>query len=260
MTKHSEVKPHPLPPPYTDFTVPPHEERILPFLHKHGKTLIFVFALFFILFLITLLWQIRVNARSESEYIAAQRSFAALQLLPAGKEHVEENADYQRLAKILERYPELASRYDGRLAQTLIRIGNVSLAMNYADRALKELSVEHLPFYEEYAKTSLLMTEGREKEAYKRAVLLQKHMEDLIKQDPQNTPGFGPVLVFLNNVRLATLLEKMQMPQDALYMWMLINKEARATQDPLLQSLLQQWRIGDLSFAKYVETQKAVFK
>lgn len=256
MSKEHAIKPHPLPPPYTDFTVPPHEDRILLFLQQHGKKLALVFIFFFVLFVIALVWQIRVNTRSEGEYIAAERSFSALQLLPAGQQHIETNPDYQRLVGILTRYPELNSRYDGQLAQTLIRIGNVPLAMTYADRALQGLSAEHLPFYEEYAKASLLITEGHNKEAYKRALLLQKHMEELMTKDPHASAQFGKVLLFLNRLRLATLLETMQMPQEALLAWKAVIEEARTTQEPLLRDLLTHWHSGDLSFMHYLETQK----
>lgn len=258
MSKEHAIKPHPLPPPYTDFTIPSHEDRILPFLQKHGKNIAIAFALFIALLVVALIWQIRTHARSEGEYIAAERAFAALQLLPAGQTHIEDNPDYKRLVGILKNYPELSSRYDGGLAQTLIRIGNVPLAMTYADRALQDLSVENLPFYEEYAKASLLITEGHKKEAYKRAVLLQKHMEELMTKGAQPSSEFGKVLLFLNRLRLATLLETMQMPQEAALAWSAVINEARTTQDPLLNDLLAHWHSGDLSFVRYLETQKAI--
>ena len=251
------IKAHPLPPPYTDLTSPPHEEYILPFLQQHGKKLIAIFALTFLFFVITLLWQIRHNARSEAEYMAAERAFSALQAIPAGQEHIENNPNYKRLTAILGRYPELESRYDGQLAQTLMRIGDLSLAMPYADRALKGLSAEHLPFYEEYAKDSLLITQGHEKEAYKRATMLQNRMEELLAtNDSAAHQKFGSVLLFLNRLRLATLLEKMNMPQEAPLAWINVNVEARNTQDPVLRNLLNSWHSGDLSFARYLETQK----
>lgn len=261
MSKEYAVKSHPLPPPYTDFTSPPHEDYVLPFLQKHGNKLIALFAITFLLFAVTLVWQIRLNARSEAEYIAAERAFSALQALPAGQEHIQDNADYQKLIAILGRYPELASHYNGQLAQTLMRVGNVPLAMTYADKALQGLSAEHLPFYEEYAKSSLLITQGLDKEAYKRAVMLQKRMEELTAARADSSPTeFGKVLLFLNRLRLATLAEKLQMPQEAFLAWTAVNAEARSAQDMLLKNLLINWRSGDLSFARYLETQKAAQK
>lgn len=252
-----DVRPHPLPPPYTDFTSPPHEDRVLFFLQRHGKKLAVIFFMTFVFFVITLVWQIRVNARSEMEYIAAERAFSSLQALPAGQQYIEDNPDYKKLVAILVRYPELASHYNGQLAQTLMRIGNVPLAITYADRALQGLSAEHLPFYEEYSKGSLLITQGYDEKAYKRAVLLQKHMEELLAKGKSSAPlEFGQVLLFLNRLRLATLAEKMKMPQEAFVAWTAVNAEAHATKDPLLQNLLASWHSGDLSFARYLETQK----
>lgn len=257
MSKEHVIKSHPLPPPYVDFTAPPHENVILPFLERHGKTLIAIFAISFMLFVITLVWQIRLNARSEAEYIAAGRAFSALQALPSGQQGIEENPDYKRLVGILNRYPELASHYDGQLAQTLMRVGAVPLAMTYADRALQGLSAEHLPFYEEYSKSSLLITQGSEKEAYKRAVMLQKRMEEMSTAGTAASQSeFGKVLFFLNRLRLATLAEKLRLPQEASAAWAAVNLEARTPQDPLLRNLLANWSSGDLSFARYIETQK----
>lgn len=231
------------------------EERLASFLTQYGKPLLLAAGLLIALLLGGYLWHAASRGEAEGDYLLAETSFQQLTKVQAGETSLADNPSFVTLKKMLAKHPELGARYDGPLAQTLLKLGDVPLAVVYADLALKELAKENMPFYEEYAKTSLLIAQGDYRDAFKRASFLQKRMkEEMQTKNSSVTRGFSPQLFLANQLRLAALLQQLDLPAEELKAWQEVEQLAASSH------FLDEVKVGEVPFLQFVRAREAELK
>lgn len=219
------------------------EERIAAFLSEYGRAFLLGLSILIGMTLVIIAWTMYSKGQSENDYFRAEEAFQKLTQIRSVQDNITNNTDYQELEAILVRHPELHQRYDGPLAQTFLRLGEVPLAISYADKALKQLSSEDLPFFEEYSKIALLIAQGNDREAFKRATFLQKRLNE------ENVSS-RRVLGLFNEIRLAALMQRLAVKPEELKLWREVQ------QQPTAQQLLGDLRTGDVSFLDYVRARE----
>lgn len=110
------------------------------------------------------------------------------------KVKAQKEVDEVKLVQLLKRHPELKPVFSPYLEQTYILGGNLPLAKALSEDSLKRLSFIN-PLFQEYARISLLMEEGKYEEALTQSTAMG---EKLLKESSPNLYG-------LNLVRVAFL-------------------------------------------------------
>lgn len=246
-----------------DFVSESGEERLASFLSLYGKQLLITVAVLLLCLVGAYVWHRVGQGHAETDYSNAEKSYQEL-LQVKGQDRskpLAENESYLILQGILARRPDLESRYDGPLAQIALERGDLKLAALYADKALKQLMAENLPFYEEFSKTSLLISEGNDREAYKRASFLQKRM----REEAQSVnAGFRQSLLVFNQIRIASLMQRLGMRSDELQAWQEVQQlaaaEAANSGDRPAANLLETLKTGQVTFEDYLRAREKALR
>lgn len=178
---------------------------------KDNKKQLAYGALLFLLFLVFLYRLIASQtAKAEENYIAmAQVASIVNNPEATAEKRAVALADLRRL---LESSPNLQAKYDGLIAQSLITEKNLSEATPYINQTFARVQGEDSPYYLDYSKNSITLTEGKKEEALKAAYLLRDKM--LQVQPADHSAQFGGTLYAFNLIRIA-LLEKELQNKDA---------------------------------------------
>lgn len=219
------------------------EEWVAQFVSDYGRSLLVGLALLLGVLLLGYSGYVWLRGHSEKDYFAVSSALEQLQNAKEFRGSSKAEKAYQTLVLQLERHPELEPRYAGAVAQALLRLGAIQEALPFANRAIALLQRANLPFYQEYAKISLLGGEKQFRDAYQRAAYLQRRIEE----EPQESQmDFGPVLEQLNQVRIASLLQQLGAKGD----------ETKAWQDLRLlkgTDLLYSLRADGITFSQYID-------
>src|SRR5205814_443517 len=110
---------------------------------------------------------------SASDYLKVDGEFYSFE---KGKDDKTQQAALNTLTALLNSHPDLQSKYDALIAQTLINRGAIKEALPFAERTLARTGKDHLTFYSDFAHTTLLMSEQNYPEALKKAQDLKEKM------------------------------------------------------------------------------------
>ncbi len=245
----------------------PMEEKVAQWLKTYGSAVIYSGLAIFSLMLVLFVWNQFTAHADEKDYLQAEASYRTFSALPSDQQSPATQPSFLELQSILEKRPELASRYNGLIAQTFLRLGDIPLALSYGQKALKNLSDESLPFYEDYSKTSLLIADGKYPEALKRAEFLKKKMTEsgALTNDAPFTRGFGDTLYAFNLLRLAGLQRQLSNTDAELAAWneieqLLTAKESARGKGALtqhsIQNVLATFKTGKVGLLDYIEARK----
>lgn len=113
------------------------------------------------------------NLSTEEDYYRAQTIYNKFQ-----DDAFDNQEELQELKTIMQRHPELQSKYDGPIAQTLIIEGEIPQAKDFANMVFQRTRPDQLALFEEYSKTSLLIGEGSSADALQQAILLKAKIEN----------------------------------------------------------------------------------
>lgn len=239
----------------------PLEEKVAQWLKAYGSAVIYGGASVIGLLLLLFAWNHYTANADEKDYLQAEASYRTFSTLPSDQSSPATQPSFVELEAILEKRPELASRYNGLIAQNFLRLGDIPLALSYGQKALANLSDENLPFYEEYSKTSLLIADGKYPEALKRAEFLKKKMTESKKAPTER--GFGDTLYTFNVLRIAELQQKLGNASAELAAWteaaqlLSPNKETLSAQQGLRQhdsdAILATFKTGKVGLLDYID-------
>lgn len=169
---------------------------------EHGQKLAYVILGLFLLLFIIYLWSHKSSAKTNVDYYQSYQIFDQFQKDPSAD-------NLQAVEELLQRNPDLHSKYDGVIAQIIINHGSADKAMPFAEETLKRVSKDNLPLYNEFAAISLLSANGNDAEALNRAIALQ----------PKLNAKEMELLAAYNLLRQAMLQQKVGSPQEELASW-----------------------------------------
>lgn len=150
---------------------------------------------------------------AENDFIQAQINYTQVQSPEKLADQATWNEEFTKLEAILARRPELQSKYDAALAQTLIIEQKPDLAIPFAERTFARINHDNINFYEDFAKTSLLISSAKHEEAVTQSQALNDKMEQSAVTESSGT------LYLYNLIRLAFLNQQLNRPQEEKKAW-----------------------------------------
>ncbi|MDP1835537.1 MAG: hypothetical protein Q8K75_06355 [Chlamydiales bacterium] len=248
----------------------PFVDRLATWIQQYGSQVLYGFAAVVVCLLALYAWSSRTAGYEEQDYINAEVAYEEFSISPTEQTDPAVNKSFLALKEILERRPELGSRYNGLIAQTFLRLGDMKMALAYGQKALKNLSDENLPFYEDYSKTSLLIADGSYGDALKRSEFLAKKMsEAATKATTDQERGFGDTLLIYNAIRIAMLNQKLSNGNGELAAWQEVQRlggdkksgrAAMAINDATYADAMATFKTGKVGLNDYIEARKKTLR
>jgi hypothetical protein len=175
---------------------------------------------------------------------------------------------FTKLEKPLKRNPELQAKFGALIAQHFLALNDPKHAETFAKQAWKRTHSLLSPYYAEFSKTSLLVSQGKLREALDAAQALKgKMVEDTAFWDSRDQMvRSGGLLYAYNLIRIAALEREVGSKTGELAAWdeLLENagwSSAVSTSkrfDPEAYSILQKtFQDGKLSLRDYIVQRKA---
>jgi hypothetical protein len=155
---------------------------------------------------------------SQGDYVAAENAYNAW------KGNQETLA---KLERILARHPELHAKYDGVIAQTLLGSSEKGLAETYATANVKRME-GFAPYYSSFARVTLMIAEGKHKDALQQAKDLKQQMAADLSfwEKPSKVAKHGALLYGYNLLRIAMLERAAGSPEEELAAWLELKTQA----------------------------------
>jgi hypothetical protein len=162
--------------------------------------------------LIALLAMVRLgwigNAQTFENEQKAQKEYTAFikdPLAPTAEETLK------TLTDDLNRYPSLRPQYEGKVAQQWIILNKPAEAEPLVNNSLKR--TQHLlePEYRDYSTITLMIQDGKIKEALEQSKRLQEHFVSLAQKDQQHQLPYGDTLFASNILRIAFLQNQLNL-------------------------------------------------
>lgn len=237
------------------------EGQLTEWLAAHGKNIIYILGALIILLIAFYSFGSSQKAKQEQDYIQAAQDVALFVNAKTPQETAAATEAYQRLNDIMTRHPELHAAYDGIIAQTLLNRSLITEAKPIALSTLKRISSDDLPFYGDFARTTLLISEQKDQEALASAQSLQKQMIDAINTLPVAQRSFGEELFAMNLFRIGMLQQKLGDNAAELQTWQEWKQYAALDSAKTLpakvdarafRAVIQQLAIGTLSIPDYI--------
>lgn len=167
------------------------------------------------------------STQSERDFALAKENIQSL------SDPEKQEASLLSLQNILYQHPELQAKYDGIIGQILLTQGKALEATPYIERTFARVNKDASPFDIDFAKNSLLITNGQFNEALKSAYLLK---------DSLLTAATEPTLYAFNLIRIAFLEKELQNKPAEQKAWTEL-KEMASPSHPLKISSLEHGRI-----------------
>jgi hypothetical protein len=235
------------------------ENPLMLWITQYGRTLMYVLiGLILAGILIYRFFSVH-EEKQEAEYWTAEKEFRLLAKPVESNEGPAINEDaLAQLRAVLERHPALQAKYDALIAQTLLDHGNTKDAMPFANSAIDRTLSENQPFYSEFAKTSLLISDKQYDAALKSSLALQQKMQELKeKSEKSGDRHFGDTLFALNFLRIGMLQQQLGLKIDELNTWQEWKKLARTSGFEQQQILFSDGRV---SLVDYINLREAQLK
>ncbi len=185
----------------------------------------------------------------ENDFFQAQAAFTKFQQeILSSEESPSAIPSLQQLETLMQHYPELKAKYEGSLAQMLLITGQTSQARTFAEDIFKRTQPDHLQLYQDYSKTSLLISEGQYAEALSQAQQLKQTMEQV------GDEATNPNLYLLNLIRLAMLYQQLGHAQKELQVWEQFQNQPQYLE--AMMAINQAFKSGQASLNQYIEERK----
>lgn len=216
---------------------------------SHKSVLLWaVFALVVILILALRLITWR-TLDAEKDFFQAQTAFIQFEQAAASNDGSIASVDLEQLQAIMQRHPELQAKYEGALAQTFLITGPVSQAQTYIGDIFKRTELDHLQMYQHYTKGSLLIAQKQYVEALESTKQLKSNLEQLGEEAHS-------ILYVFNLVRLATLYQQLEQPEDELNAW--IQLQSQPQRLDAIHAANEAFQVGNASLNQYIEERKKI--
>ena len=241
------------------------EGYITDWLSIYGKNIFYGLASSLVLLLIIFAFSNGQNSRNEQEYIQAANDFALFSKANGEQEQELANGALTRLNSAIGKHPELHAVYDSSLAQIFLNRSLEKEAKPYAEATFARVKSNDLPFYTDYAKTTLLISQKDFKTALENAKTLQEKMNEALTL---STRSFGDELFAFNLLRIAMLHQEVGNQSEELKTWQewksyaALNQglTANSLNPQAFRSIIQQLAIGAFSLPDYIAYRELLLK
>lgn len=229
----------------------------------HSKTILISLAS--LLILLFTLYQItgKFSGHGRSDFIEAQSAYSAWVAAKISNDEL-----FQKLERPLKKNPELQAKFGALVAQHFLTINDPKNAEAFAKQSWKRTSNFLSPYYTEFSKTSLLVSQGKLQQALTAAKGLKSRMAE--------DSGFwasrdkmirsGGLLYAYNLIRIAALEKEVGSSAGELAAWDELLANAGWTSvtssskmfDPEVYSVIQRtFQDGKISLYDYIIQRKA---
>jgi len=185
------------------------------------------------------------------DYVEAHNAFVRWDQEPE-----KEEGSLVRLQELMKKRPELRPRYDHQIGQNLLMLTDIDKASLYITQALERTK---RPYYSDYAKTSLKISNGE----YAEALTEARRLKETLLTDGEETHS---VLFAFNLMRIATLCQELEDTAGELTTWKEIKRyggwereedasadEAAAVTQPRgFKQLLHHFTLQEVTLADYI--------
>lgn len=247
------------------------EGQLTDWLSKNGKYIAYALIGLLTLFVILYRYSSSQAKQSEQDYLQASTDFVKFAKANPSVDIEISNTALQNLQAIMKKHPELHAAYDGMLAQILLNQGREAQAQPFAEATLNRTKIDDLPFYADFASTTLIIEKQDYKAALERAQALQLKMSDAISANPNSDQrSFGEELFAANLFRIAMLQQQLNDYSAELATWQLWKQYAGldGTKKELslkvnqqaFRTFIQQLAIGTISLPDYISYRESVLK
>jgi hypothetical protein len=244
------------------------ESRITEWLIEYGSNILYMLAGTVGILILIYAFSSGQHSKAEQEYIQAANDFTYFTKSYDSKNPVPLNDAFNRLNSLMKKHPELHAAYDGALAQTLLNRTQIEEAQPFALATLARVKSNDLPFYRDYAETTLLIGQLNFKQALENALALQQKMKDQIANDP-SARSFGDELFALNLLRVAMMQQEIGDKAAEMKTWNEwrgyagLNGKHQATGNvnpQAFRSVIQKLAIGSISLPDYISNRESLLK
>lgn len=244
------------------------EGRLTDWLAEHGKNIIYGLAGLIALLIIVYAFSSGQSSKAEQEYIQAANDFAFFSKANETQDQALVKDSYERLKSLMAKHPELHAAYDGALAQIFLTRLLPNDAKPYAVATLARVKSNDLPFYNDYAETTLLISQQDYKKALENATALQQKMSEIIANQ-STTRSFGDELFALNLLRIGMLQQEAGDQAAELKTWQewkqyaglnTVKTTALKVNPQAFRAVMQQLAIGAISLPDYITYRENLLK
>ncbi|MBA3721598.1 MAG: hypothetical protein H0W88_04280 [Parachlamydiaceae bacterium] len=221
------------------------ESPLVEWISTNKKLILYGIIALFALVIIALRFVSSQTLNAENDFFHAQSDFNRLQTTTMQANTTGAIDSLNRIDPILKKHPELQAKYDGQIAQYLIIDQAVNEAKPLAERSFNRLKNSPTEFYEQFAKTTLLISNGQYEQAAQQAQQLKSQL------DQAKASEFGDTLYVFNLVRLGILYQQLNQPAEEKQTWEALQKYRGHTETVLVAH--QLFRDGNNSLMNYVE-------
>lgn len=183
------------------------EGRLAEWLSSQGKNITYGLIALIAVLIIFYRFSTSHTSKQEQDYIQAAQDFTLFT-----NSHASDAASteaLQRLTAVMSSHPELHAAYDGTIAQTLLDKDKVSEAKPFALSTLARTRSDELPFYADFAATTLLIGEQQYQQALDKAQALQQQMIEELNKQTDDERSFGTELFAINLFRIGMLQQQL---------------------------------------------------
>ena len=204
----------------------------------------------------------RLTNRGRLDYLQIQNAFTNWD-----SQTKHDPALFKPLRDSLARNPELSTKFGTSIAQRLLSLGEIKLADEYAQAALKRTKTLLSPYHIHFSQNTLLISQGQMKRALELAYQLKKTMEEdeLLWKDKEYSLQAGRTLYAYNLLRIASLEREIGSKQRENAAWDEILRSAGwagaaphpKTHDPLaFKAIAENYQVGEVSLLDYIQQRK----
>ncbi|MCB1115126.1 MAG: hypothetical protein KDK71_01550 [Chlamydiia bacterium] len=195
------------------------------------------------------------KAQLEKDYVAATVSFKKWNQILDSKDK-----EFIQLDKLVKKHPELQSHYDASVGQGLLAALSVNEASPYIERTIKRTN---RPFYADFSKATLKMSQGKYREALQDSLNLREHMLSNIQQNDHST------LFAFNLLRIAILSQRLGAKDQELLAWQELKTHGGwAGEDQMVtpskhagfKQLLDHFTVQETSLLDYIQAREEDLK
>ncbi|MFT4551973.1 MAG: tetratricopeptide (TPR) repeat protein [Chlamydiales bacterium] len=208
------------------------------------------------------------HTNAERDYLSAEADYSRLYSSQDQGEEFLSN-----LQDILNRRVELHPKYDGLIAQALLKRGDLTLAKEFATLALKRVGQDFRAYYGDYSENTLLIYEGKFEEALERAKTLKTALlkSPQIYSTDEVEKYYGEALFAYNLLRIAMLEQEVGRPEAEREAWeelirhagwdgtSLENSESKNVSSVAYQQIWSNFRENGITLLDYIKERQQSF-